>query len=108
MSLPVEAKKAYGVVMAVGTKLGEKARVEPAIMDRVRATTTSEALRAEVRASAGGLLPPALLDSFDALVGDTDWLQWRARLLVQMKLSREGGKPAPGHEQGKGVGRHDH
>lgn len=105
MSLPPEAKKAYGIVSAVGTRIGEKARESPAILDEIRAAPDIEAFRAAVRAHAEGRLPEAVLAQFlQQVVQDADWTQWRARLLVQAKLTREGGKPAPGHEAGRGVG----
>lgn len=100
------SKKAYGVVTALGTKLGERARSEADLIDRVRATPDIGSFRAMVRASSEGLVPPALVASFlDEVVTEGDWVQWRSRLLLQMKLAREGGKPAPGHESGRGVGR---
>lgn len=106
MSLPPEAKKAYGIVSAIGTKLGEKARDEPTLIEEIRATPTIEDFRARVRHHAGGRVPDTLLAQFlDSVVTDADWVQWRARLLLQAKLIREGGKPAPGHEAGRGVGK---
>ena len=100
----MEAKKAYGVVTALGTKLGEKARGAPDLPDRIRATADRAAFAALLRAESEGLVPAALVASFlDEVVTDADWLQWRARLLLQLKLVRDGGKPAPGHEAGKGV-----
>lgn len=102
----METKKAYGIVTAIGTKLGEKARAEKDLLDRIRATNDIDSFRTVVRAAAEGLLPPAVLSGFlEEVATPTDWIQWRSRLLIQMKLARDGGKPAPGHEQGKGVGR---
>ena len=102
----METKKAYGVVTALGTKLGEKARTDADLVDRVRATPDIAAFREIVRASSEGLVPAALVATFlDEVVTDADWVQWRARLLLQMKLARDGGKPAPGHESGRGVGK---
>lgn len=102
----METKKAYGLVSAVGTKLGERAKAEPDLVALVRATPDMAAFRAVVREKAEGLLPSAVLASFlDEVVTEADWLQWRSRLLLQMKLVRDGGKPAPGHEKGRGVGR---
>ena len=105
MSLPPDAKKAYGIVTALGTKLGERARGEPTLMDDVRATQGPAALLDLVRAKTEGLVPQALVEQFAAMVSEKDWLVWRSRLLLQMRMARDGGKPAPGHEQGKGVGR---
>ena len=100
----MEAKKAFGLVTALGTKLGEKARTDGAIVDRLKATTDAASFRSEVRALAAGLVPDALLRAFtDEVVTDADWLQWRSRLVLQLKMVRDGGKPAPGHEAGKGV-----
>lgn len=102
----METKKAYGVVTAIGTKLGERARTDVDLLDRLRATPDIDAFRALVRASAKDLLPPTLVASFcDEVVADADWVRWRSRLLIQMKLARDGGKPAPGHEAGRGVRR---
>lgn len=102
----VETKKAYGLVMALGTKLGERAKTDADLVDRVRQTNDIESFRSIVRASADGVVPAALVASFlDEVVTPADWMQWRSRLLLQMKLTREGGKPAPGHEKGKGVGK---
>ena len=106
MSLPPDAKKAYGMVSAVGTRLGEKAKTDPAILDAVRATPDAPSFRALVRAHVAGTLPDAVLDAFlDGAVTEADWLQWRARLLLQAKMTAQGGKPAPGHEAGRGVGK---
>jgi hypothetical protein len=105
VSLPPDAKKAYGLVSAIGTKLGERARDEPALVDALRAAPDAPAFRALVREKAEGRVPPAVLDGFLAVVRDDDWLPWRSRLLLQVKLVRDGGRPAPGHEAGKGVGR---
>lgn len=100
----METKKAYGIVTALGTKLGERAREDPALLDRIRATTTLEDLRALVRTSAQGLVPDVLVASFaDEVLTTADWVQWRSRLLLQAKLVRDGGRPAPGHEAGRGV-----
>lgn len=94
------------MVSAVGTRIGEKARDAPEILAEIRGAPDAAAFRAAVRAHAEGRLPPAVLDTFLAeVVKDDDWTQWRARLLLQAKMTREGGKPAPGHEQGRGVGK---
>lgn len=102
----MDAKKAYGLVTALGTKLGEKARGDATLVDRLKATSDAAAFRQEVRALAAGALPDALLAAFvDDVVQDDDWLQWRSRLVLQVKMVRDGGRPAPGHEAGKGVKR---
>ncbi|MEA3201364.1 MAG: hypothetical protein QOE90_2792 [Thermoplasmata archaeon] len=105
MSLPQDAKKAYGLVTAVGTKLGERARSEPDLIEALRAAPDLDAFRALVRQSSEGLLAPALVESYLALTTEADWKQWRSRLLLQAKLVRDGGERAPGHEHGKGIGR---
>ncbi len=106
MSLPPDVKKAYGLVSAVGTKVGERARDEPTLLDAIRATRDIAAFRALVREKTAGALPEAVLSNFlDAAVRDEDWTQWRARLLVQAKMVRDGGTRAAGHEEGKGIGR---
>lgn len=105
VSLPPDVKKAYGLVMGVGAKLGERARAEDDLLPAVGAAPDAESFRSLVRAKSEGFAPPALVESFLALVRDDDWQAWRSRLLLQAKLSKEGGKPAPGHEQGRGVGR---
>ena len=106
MSLPPDAKKAYGLVSAVGTRVGERAREEPALLDAIRAAPDITAFRSLVRGAVGDRLPDAVLASFlDAAVTDADWTQWRARLLLQAKMTRDGGTRAAGHEQGKGIGR---
>lgn len=98
----METKKAFGLVTALGTKLGERARGEPALLDELRATTEAAGFRALVREKAEGLVPPALVATFlDEVVREEDWLLWRSRLLLQAKMVREGGKPAPGHEAGR-------
>lgn len=102
----METKKAYGVVTALGTRLGERAKTDPGLIERVRAAPDVEAFRAVVTALSEGLVPPALVASFlHEVVTATDWVQWRSRLLLQIKLVREGGKPAPGHEAGRGIRR---
>lgn len=102
----MEQKKAYGVVTALGTKLGEKARGATDLLERIRATADRAAFADLVRVESEGLVPAALVGTFlDEVVTDADWVQWRARLLLQMKLARDGGKPAPGHESGRGVRR---
>lgn len=102
----METKKAYGVVTALGTKLGERAKTDEALLARIRAAPDLAAFRALVTQEAAGLVPDALVSTFFAeVVKEGDWPQWRARLLLQMKLVREGGKPAPGHESGRGVRR---
>ena len=102
----VDARKAYGLVTALGTKLGERARGEPALIADLRAAPDAEAFRGLVREKAAGLVPPAVLDAFlGEVVTDAEWVLWRSRLLLQAKMARDGGKPAPGHEGGKGVGR---
>lgn len=102
----METKKAYGIVTALGTKLGERARSEAEILDRIRAAPDIAAFRALVQELASGLVPPALVASFltDVLT-EADWVQWRSRLLLQMKLTRDGKARVPGHETGRGVGR---
>jgi len=102
----MDAKKAYGLVTALGTKLGERARDDPAVVERLKAAGDAAAFRAEVRALADGLVPDLLLRQFvDDVVADADWLQWRSRLVLQAKMVRDGGRPAPGHEAGRGVKR---
>lgn len=104
----METKKAYGVVTAVGAKLGERARTDDALMSTLRAAPDLETFRAQVRSATSGLLPVSLVESFlNDVLTDADWVQWRARLLIQMRLTKEGGKPAPGHEAGRGVRRND-
>ena len=102
----MEQKKAFGLVTALGTKLGEKARGDATVLDRLKAAGDPAAFRAEVRALAEGLVPDALLKAFaEEVVTDADWLQWRSRLVLQLKMVRDGAKPAPGHEAGRGVKR---
>lgn len=102
----VDARKAYGVVTALGTKLGEAARERPGLLDALRACADAEAFRARVREEARGLVPDALVETFlSEVVTEADWQLWRSRLLVQLKMVRDGARPAPGHEAGKGVGR---
>lgn len=106
MSLPPDVKKAYGLVAAVGTRIGERARDEPSVIDELRAAPDAATFRATVRRLAEGRVPDAVLTNFlDAAVTDADWDKWRARLLLQAKMTRDGGKPAPGHESGRGVHR---
>ena len=102
----MELKRAYGVLAAVGTKLGERARTEPDVLDKLRAPQDADAFRIVVRLLAEGRLPDALVTQFvEEVVTDAEWEKWRARLLVQVKMTREGGRPKPGHEAGRGVGR---
>lgn len=102
----METKKAYGVVTALGTKLGERARTDETLLGRIRQAPDPAAFRALVESEAAGLVPAAVVALFfDEVVTAADWVQWRARLLLQAKLARDGGKPAPGHEAGKGVRR---
>lgn len=102
----MDAKKAYGIVTALGTKLGERARHEPAILDALRATKDLAAFRALTAELVEGRLPTGLVEGFFTdVVTEADWVQWRARLLLQAKLVRDGGRPAPGHEGGRGVHR---
>lgn len=102
----METKKAYGVVTALGAKLGERAKSDETLLARVRAAPDLPTFAALVRAEVAGLVPDALISAFfGEVVTEGDWVQWRARLLLQMKLTREGGKPAPGHEAGRGVRR---
>lgn len=99
-------RKAYGMVTALGTKLAGRAKADPTLVPRIRETPDLDAFRALVRHEAAGLVPPALVDAFlDEAVTDADWVQWRARLLIQVKMVLAGEKPAPGHEAGRGVGR---
>ena len=100
----MEPKKAYGLVTALGTKLGERARAEPDLDRQIRAAPDVDAFRALVRQRAEGLVPPAVLDAFlGEVVTPDDWVLWRSRLLLQLKMVRDGGRPAPGHEAGRGV-----
>lgn len=102
----MEPKKAFGLVTALGTKLGERARDEPDLLSDVRATPDADAFRDLVRRKTEGLVPPTLVDAFTReVVADADWQQWRSRLLLQAKMVRDGGKPMPGHEKGRGVGK---
>lgn len=97
----MDTRKAYGMVTAIGTKLGERARTDADLPTRLRETPDLDAFRSQVRAEARNLLPPTLLDAFLAeVLTEADWVQWRARLLLQLKMVRDGGKPAPGHEAG--------
>jgi hypothetical protein len=98
----MEPKKAYGLVTALGTRLGERAREEAGLPEEIRAAPDVDAFRAVVRAKAEGRLPPAVLDAFlGEVVTAQDWILWRSRLLLQVKMVRDGGKPAPGHEAGR-------
>lgn len=99
----MEAKRAFGLVTALGTRLGERARQEPDLLDELRAAPDAASFRSLVRQKADGLVPPALLESFcGEVVTDHDWQAWRSRLLLQAKMVRDGGKPAPGHEAQRG------
>lgn len=102
----METKKAYGILAAVGARLGERARAERDVLQRLRAPEDADAFRLAVRLLAEGRVPDAVLRAFvEEVVTDADWEKWRARLLVQAKMARDGGRPAPGHESGRGVGR---
>ena len=102
----METKKAYGVVTALGTKLGERAREEPGLDAELRRAPDLDAFRDLVRAKAEDRAPPAIVALFlDEVLTPEDWTLWRSRLLLQLKMVRDGGKPAAGHESGRGVGR---
>ena len=59
-----------------------------------------------MRRLVAGRVPDALLASFvDTIITDADWAIWRSRLLLQVKMVRDGAAPAPGHEKGRGVGK---
>lgn len=105
VSHPPDVKKAYGLVTAVGTKLGERARTKEEVLTALRAVDSADALRAFVRRETEGALAPAVVEQFLAVVTDADWAQWRARIVLQAKMVAKGEKPAPGHEQGRGVGK---
>lgn len=99
-------KKAYGMVTALGTKLADRARADDTLVPRIRAAPDREAFSALLRHESAGLVPPALVETFLAdAVTEADWVQWRSRLLIQVKMVMAGQKPAPGHEAGRGVGR---
>jgi hypothetical protein len=105
MSHPPDVKKQYGIVSAIGTKVGEKARSRPDLIAAIRATSGLDEFRAKVREVCTDVVPPALLTTFlDDIVKEADWQQWRSRLLLQAKMVRDGAKPAEDHRSGKGVG----
>lgn len=95
----METKKAYGVVTALGTSLGERARDAPTLLEDVRATETPDELRALLPRVLEGAKSAPLLPGFLDLLTDAEWKVWRSRLLLQAKMVRDGGKPAPGHER---------
>ena len=103
----MDARKAYGALAAIGTRIGERARTSGEdLRVPLRATTDAAAFRAGVRSLLGDALPAAVVDPFlDEVVTDADWTLWKSRLLIQVRMTMEGRKPAPGHEKGKGVGR---
>lgn len=105
MSHPPDVKKQYGIVTAVGTKLGEHAKAHADAIARVRAAPDLAAFRAVVRETCAATTPPALLSTFlDDITTEADWTQWRSRLLLQAKMVRDGAKPAEDHKAGRGVG----
>lgn len=102
----MDTRKAYGIVTAIGAKLGERAKDDADLDKRLRAAPDRASFETLVRDAAGGSVPGTLLDAFvREVLTDADWVQWRARLLLQLKMTRDGGKPAPGHEAGRGVGK---
>lgn len=105
MSHPPDVKRAYGLVSAVGSKLGERAKEDDELIPALRALGSADEFRAWIRARCEGLLAPAVIEQFLAVVKDDDWAQWRSRALLQAKMVRDGAKPAAGHEQGRGVGK---
>ncbi|GEM_PF-4868844 len=90
---------------AIGSRLGERARGEPGVLDALRATPDLAAFQAFLREACQGLVAPALVEQLLLLPTEADWTQWRSRILLQAKMVREGKSAAPGHEAGKGVGR---
>ena len=89
---------------AVGTKLGERARTDATVLEKLRAAPDADSFRLTVRLLADGVVPDVLVKLFvEEAVTDEDWEKWRARLVLQAKMARDGGKPAPGHEAGRGV-----
>lgn len=104
MSHPPDVKKQYGIVTAIGTKVGERARSEPGLIEQIRAAADLPSFQAIVRRAAT-TAPPALVEQFlGTIVTQADWVQWRSRLLLQAKMVRDGQKPAEDHRSGKGVG----
>lgn len=98
----MEPKKAYGLVNALGAKLGEKARGEPTLVDALREAPDLPSLRGLLARELEGVLAPILVAQFnDEVLDEASWTQWRARLLLHVKMVRDGAKPAPGHEAGK-------
>jgi len=101
----VDTRKAYGVVTALGNELGARAKTDDTLLRSLRATTEAAATRAFLTEQAPPRLPAAVLTAFlDETMTPDGWKTWRARILVQAKMVRDGGSPAAGHEGGGGPG----
>jgi hypothetical protein len=95
----MDVKKAFGVVTALGTGLGERSRERPELLAEVRATASPEALAALLARELEGSRVAPLVGTFAALLDEEGWKVWRSRLLLQAKMVQEGKQPAPGHER---------
>lgn len=99
----MDAKKAYGTLLAVGKALGDAARDDPALIDRLRAAEDVDALAEIIRAHPGKV-PPALADEWLASIPPERYRQERARLIVQAKMVMKGEKPLGPQHKGAGGG----
>lgn len=99
MSHSADVKRAYGLVTAVGTAVGERAKADPAVLEQVRGTQSLEELTRILGELVEGSKSAAVLPLFLPLLTEEEWKVWRARILLQAKMVRDDGKPAPGHER---------
>lgn len=98
----MDDRKAFGVMSAVGKRLGEAARDGNAgPLDALRSAPDAPALVALVREASG--LPGPLVDEFAAWAAGQPFAKVRAQMLLQAKMHAEGKRPAPGHEAGRGT-----
>lgn len=95
----MDLRKLYGVVSALGKRLGDAEREGGDVLPKLRAAESREALVAAIREAETGL-PEKMLDGFFDALTEENWSQWKARIVLQTKMVATGEKPAPGHEAG--------
>lgn len=98
----METKKAYGVVTALGTDLGHRAKSDKDVLAHIRGLETREAFTGRLDELFADTKLATLATQLAEHTTGEDWKLWRSRLLLQAKMVRDGEKPAPGHEAGKG------
>lgn len=101
----MDEKKAYGVLVALGTAVGNEAKADDAVIAELRAIPDAGALEDFLMRHRGNL-PEGLVREFLAATPPAEFQKTKSKLVLQAKMVVRGDQPVSAADARKGPVKH--